>query len=58
MRSCTPEEENWLTRQQLHLITAGAALAVFKDAIDQGYGEEDLSAVVKSSRKLSAPQAR
>jgi len=46
------------TRHKLDLQTPAAALAVFKEAINQGYGEEDLSAVVKSSRKLSAPQAR
>jgi 3-hydroxyisobutyrate dehydrogenase len=40
------------SRQQLDLQTAAAALRVFKDAIDQGYGEEDLSAVAKSSREL------
>ena len=40
------------SRQQLDLQTAAAALRVFKDAIDQGFGEEDLSAVAKSSREL------
>jgi 3-hydroxyisobutyrate dehydrogenase len=39
-------------RHGLDLQTAAAALAVFKDAIAQGYGEEDLSAVIKSSRHL------
>jgi 3-hydroxyisobutyrate dehydrogenase len=40
-------------RHKLDLQTAAAALRVFKDAIEQGYGEEDLSAVLKSSRKVA-----
>lgn len=40
-------------RHKLDLQTAAAALRIFQDAIDQGYGEEDLSAVLKSSRKVA-----
>lgn len=40
-------------RHKLDLQTAAAALRVFQDAIDQGYGDEDLSAVLKSSRKVA-----
>jgi 3-hydroxyisobutyrate dehydrogenase len=33
------------------LTTASSALAIFKDAIAKGYGDQDFSAVIKSQRQ-------
>jgi hypothetical protein len=49
--NCHPDQ----CRSQLKgisLQTAAAALAVFQQAIAEGYGDEDFSAVSKSSKRL------
>jgi 3-hydroxyisobutyrate dehydrogenase len=42
------------SRRGLSLQTAGSALAMFKQAIAQGYGDEDFSAVVKATQPKKA----
>jgi 3-hydroxyisobutyrate dehydrogenase-like beta-hydroxyacid dehydrogenase len=41
------------SKNGISLQTAAAALSVFKQAIAEGHGDEDFSAVSKSSKKRS-----
>jgi 3-hydroxyisobutyrate dehydrogenase len=46
------------SRQKIPLQTATAALSVFERAVDDGYGDEDFSAVAKLGANSSAPTIR